>query len=124
MRKHHVLVLALAAMLSLGAGAQPVTPPAASAQQEGVQPWKPTTFEVEQMRGTFKLSNGREMSFMNRRARLYAEFDGRMEEMLPVAKNTFVTRDSHTRIAFDDVPFGFHVTITPGNPQTAQLDNR
>ena len=123
MRQHHVLVLALAAVLSMGAGAAPPVPPAAKAEEQAVQPWKLTGHDAERMRSTFKLSNGREMSFTNRGARLYAEFDDHTEEMLPVAKNTFVTRDSHTRIAFDDVPDGFDVTITSAAPQTAQLDN-
>jgi hypothetical protein len=63
------------------------------------------------MRGAFRLDDGRVLTVSNKRDKLFAELDGKTEELLPVGQNRFVTRDSGTRVAFNQVPFAEQVVL-------------
>jgi hypothetical protein len=90
------LLFAAAAALSVNAFAEP---PKASLAH------RPTLDEARAMRGTYTLDDGRVLRITNQRSRVFAEIDGRLEELVPVAERTFVTHDSGERLMFDQLPF-------------------
>ena len=63
------------------------------------------------MVGTFKLDDGRTLTVTNRQSKVFAEFDGKREELLPVGATRFVSRDTGAELTFDRVPFGDEVTL-------------
>lgn len=121
MRKFHVL--AIAATLSLGASAcafaegnGSVAPASQAASSVLVNAalhakYKLTPAEVQGMVGTFRLDDGRMLVLTGKRSTLYAEFDGKREELVPVDGNHFVSRDTGAKLAFDQVPFGAEVVL-------------
>jgi len=72
-----------------------------------------TADDARHMRRSFDLSDGRTLVVTSERSRLYAELDGKTEELVPVAANTFVARDSHTRLTFNNVPYADEVVVAP-----------
>jgi len=117
MKIQQFLTFAAAATLSLSALADPSIAPAANRAdivQKVVKEntaFRLTASEAEHMRGTFQLEDGRMLKVTAKRNRLYVEMDGKTEELVPVAQNTFVARDSGVRVAFNQVPFGEEVTV-------------
>jgi hypothetical protein len=63
------------------------------------------------MGGTFKLDDGRMLVLTSKRSTLFAEFDGKREELVPVGANSFISRDTGAKLTFDHVPFGAEVTL-------------
>jgi hypothetical protein len=126
MRIQHVLGLFAAATLSTAALAEPSVPPsqatlqAAPVNTVAVQAGAPSAQrlaagEARHMKGTFRLADGRLLVLSNSRDRLFAELDGKREELVPAGQNRFVARESRTRLAFDSVPFANEVVVS--NPR-------
>jgi hypothetical protein len=118
MRISHVIAFAGAAALSVSAFADPSgsTVPASHANTVQVNaspnsPYKLTPAEAQGMIGTFRLDDGRLLVLTNKRSKLFAEFDGKREELVPVASNRFVSRDTGAELTFDHVPFGVEVKL-------------
>jgi hypothetical protein len=44
-------------------------------------------------------------------SKLYVDLDGKREELVPVASNKFVTRDTGATVAFNQVPFADEVVV-------------
>jgi hypothetical protein len=120
MRIHLVLACLGAATLSLSACAEPVVvSPTAAANstvlvEANANPaYKPAPGEVQDIKGAFRLEDGRTLTLSNNRNKVFAELDGKREELLPVAENRFIGRDSGTGVAISRVPFADEVVVTP-----------
>lgn len=114
MRIHQVLAVLGAAVLSLSAHAQ--TQSAGADSTVKVQGGKSVLYrmshaDARDMRGSFALEDGRTLRISNRAFRLYAELDGKREELIPVGPKQFIGRDSGNRIGFDRVPFAEEVVV-------------
>ena len=70
-----------------------------------------TPAEASGMVGTFRLDDGRLLVLTSKRSTLFAEFDGKREELVPVGQNHFVSRDTGAKLSFDQVPFGVEVVL-------------
>ena len=97
-----VLLFATAAVLSANVFAEP---PKASIAH------RPSLDEARSMRGLYTLDDGRVLRITNRQSRVFAEIDGRTEELVPVAAHTFVTGTSQERLAFDQLPFPSELVV-------------
>jgi hypothetical protein len=117
MQIQKVLVFIGAAALSMSACADPSIAPSlsggnnGSAQVRSHLMYRLTKDEAVHMRGAYRLADGRTLTVTNRLSKLYADLDGKIEEMLPVGPTQFVTRDSGTRLAFNRVPFADEVVV-------------
>ena len=119
MRISHILAFAAVSTLSVSAFAEPsgsITPASQSASTVTVNAamhsmYKLTPAEAQGMVGTFKLDDGRLLVLTSKRSTLYADFDGKREELLPVGENRFVSRDSGAVLTFNQVPFGSEVKL-------------
>ena len=121
MRTQHFLVLAAAVTLSASAFADPSVNPASAANTVTVQAgqsgaYRLTPADARHMKGAFQLTDGRVLVVTNERAKLYAEVDGKKEELVQVGPQRFVARDSGARIAFDQVPYAAEVTLNQAPP--------
>jgi hypothetical protein len=63
------------------------------------------------MRGSFQLTDGRTIMVTNRLNKLYVELDGKREELVPIGPKKFVTRETGTTVAFNQVPFADEVVV-------------
>lgn len=106
-------------LLSLAAAA-PLAAQAAPAVHEN-RLFRLTESEAQRMRGEFRLDDGRVLTVTSKRHRIYAQLDGKTEELVPVADNTFVTHDGANRLVFNRVPFADEVVVTPVGPEAAGL---
>jgi hypothetical protein len=97
-------LLFIAATLSTSAAAFAAPPKASTA-------YRPSADEARYMRGTYALSDGRILRITSQRSRVYAEIDGRAEELVPVGERTFVTSGSEERLVFDQLPFPTELTF-------------
>lgn len=119
MNFRHFALLATAATLSLSAAAQPNLRPAADAAQLEGAPlltnsmYRLSSEEAQHMRGAYQLDDGRQLVITSQRSHLFAQLDGKTEELVPVGSGTFVARDSRARIVFNHVPFADEVVVTP-----------
>jgi exo-beta-1,3-glucanase (GH17 family) len=119
MRISHVLAFAAAATLSSAAFADSsgsTAPASRSATTVLVSAaphsqYKLTPAEAQGMIGSFQLEDGRLLVLTSKRSTLYADFDGKREELVPVGQNRFVSRDSGAQLTFDQVPFGVQVVL-------------
>jgi hypothetical protein len=115
MRISKILVLAgIAATVSASAFADPSLPPAGTTVTVQATPsrlYRLTPDEALHMKGVFRLDDGRVMKLTNQRTKLFVEFDGKTEELVPIGPQRFVARDSGARFAFDQVPYADEVTI-------------
>ena len=118
MRITSVLAFAAAATLSVSAFAAPSgsIEPSSHASTVLVNAashslYKLTPDDARHMAGTFKLDDGRMLVLTSKRSTLFAEFDGKREELVPAGQNSFVSRDTGARLTFDRVPFGAEVTL-------------
>jgi hypothetical protein len=117
MRISHVLAFAAAATLSVSAFADPAGSISPSSQTTVLvnaashSSYKLTPAEAQGMVGTFKLDDGRMLVLTSKRSKLFAEFDGKREELVPLSENRFVSRDTGAQLTFDHVPFGVNVTL-------------
>lgn len=120
MRIQHVLTLIGAAALSASAFAAPasVTPDAEGSAIASVAvtastaSYKLRPFELNGVQGSYALADGRTLHISSEHRRLYAELDNARAEIVPVAENTFVSRDDGMQLRFDQIPFASEVTLT------------
>jgi hypothetical protein len=120
MRIQHVLAFAAAATLSVSAFAEPSFSVSPSASANGMlvpggasanSLHRLSPADAEHMKGAFRLDDGRILTVTNKRDKLFAELDGKTEELVPVGQNRFVARSSGTRVAFNQVPFADQVVL-------------
>jgi hypothetical protein len=116
MRIVQALVLAAAATVSMSAFADPSIAPSSATANAVVASstyggYRLTTDEAAHMRGTFRLADGRTITVTSRMSKLYVDLDGKREELVPVASNKFVTRDTGATVAFNQVPFADEVVV-------------
>jgi hypothetical protein len=117
MRISHAVTFVAA--LSLGVSSFAVAAPSSQPSSVLVNgspqaPHKLTPDEAQGMAGTFQLDDGRLLVLTSKRSTLFAEFDGKREELVPAGQNRFVSRDSGARLTFDQVPFGTEVVLDQG----------
>lgn len=120
MRIQTLLTLLGAASLSASALAAPAVAPDATASSgmpvavvSGAQ-YKLRPIEFEGVQGVYNLSNGQILRVSSAQRKLYAELDGQGKaEIVPVAENTFVSREDATTLVFDQIPFATDVRLTP-----------
>lgn len=120
MRIQTLLTLLGAASLSASALAAPAVAPDATVSSampvEVVSGAKYTLrpIEFEGVQGVYILSNGQTLRVSSAQRKLYAELDGQGKaEIVPVAENTFVSRQDAMKLVFDQIPFATDVTLTP-----------
>jgi hypothetical protein len=123
MNIRHFAIFATAATLSLAAAADPVVQPAQLTQADTAplqenRAFRLTPDEAHRMRGAYQLDDGRMLVVTSHRSQLYAQIDGKTEELVPVADHAYVARDSRVRLTFNPVPFGDEVVVTPALPST------
>jgi hypothetical protein len=117
MNIRHFVFAATAATLSFAAAAAPSVQPTnvaridAPLHEHGTS--RLSADDARHMRGTYQLSDGRALVVTSERSRLFAQLDGKTEELVPADGHTFVARDSRTRVAFNAVPFADEVVVTP-----------
>ena len=124
MRISHVLAFAAAATLSSVAFADSTAPAAPSSQPATTvlvnaaahSLYKLTPAEAQGMVGSFQLDDGRLLVLTSKRSKLYAEIDGKREELVPLGETRFVSRDTGAELTFDQVPFGMTVTMNQAKP--------
>lgn len=122
MRTQHFLVLAAAATLSAGAFADPSVAPAhadgntVTVQAGQASYYRMTPADAQHMQGAFQLTDGRVLTVTNQRNKLFAEVDGKKEELVQIGPQRFVARDSGARVAFDQVPYAGEVTLNQAPP--------
>lgn len=118
MRIHHVLAFAAAATLSLSAFADPAIPPAPNAANVvTIEAGNSAAFrlapgEAQHMRGTFQLDDGRMLVLTDSGNRLYAQLDGKREQLVPKGQNRFLAKSTGTMLTFDRVPFATDVVVS------------
>jgi hypothetical protein len=119
MRISHVLAFAAVATLSASAFAAPLGSIEPSSQatntalvQAPQHTHKLSADDARAMRGTYRLDDGRMLVLTSTRSQVFAEFDGRREELLPVQGSRFVSRDTGAELTFDRVPFASQVVLS------------
>ncbi len=118
MRIQHVLAFAAAATLSLSAFADPAIPPAPNAANVvTIEAGNSAAFrlapgEAQHMRGTFQLDDGRMLVLTDSGNRLYAQLDGKREQLVPKGQNRFLAKSTGTMLTFDRVPFATDVVVS------------
>ena len=116
MRIQQALAFIGAATLSLSAFADPSAAPSSGTANAVLlhaapHAYRLTQDEAEHMRGAFRLTDGRTMTLTSRMNKLYMDMDGKHEELVPVGPKKFVTRDTGTIVAFNQVPFADEVVV-------------
>lgn len=109
MRISSVLAFAAAATLSVSAFAAP-SGSIASASQANTT-YKLTPDEARAMRGTYELEDGRLLVLTSKRSKVFADFDGKREELVQVGATRFVSRDTGAQLSFNRVPFSDQVVL-------------
>lgn len=124
MRTHQFLVLAAAATLSASAFADPSVAPANTVTVQAGQAgyYRMTAADAQHMKGAFQLADGRVLTVTNERNKLFAEVDGKKEELVQTGPQRFVARDSGARVAFDQVPYAGEVTLNQAPPVRLYAD--
>jgi len=118
MRIQHVLAFAAVATLSVSACAEPsivatqATANTVTIQAGTLSAKRMAPGEAQHMKGAFRLVDGRVLVLTPSRDRLFAELDGKREELVPAGQNRFVARESGTRLTFDQVPFASEVVVS------------
>jgi hypothetical protein len=123
MRIQHFLGFFAAVTLSAAACAEPSVPPSQASLQaaagntvavqgSALSAQRLPAGEAQHMKGTFRLADGRMLVLSESRNRLFAELDGKREELVSVGQNSFVARESRIRLAFDSVPFANEVVVS------------
>lgn len=93
---------AAATLLSASAYAEPA---------KASQAHRPSADEARYLRGSYELNDGRVLRVTSERSKVFAEIDGRSEELVPVGERTFATRSGERRVVFDQLPFPTEVTV-------------
>jgi hypothetical protein len=114
MRISHVLAIAATLSVATSAFAEPSIPanqPNTVTVQATSQAHKLSRDEAAGMDGVFSLKDGRTLTVTHRYSKVYARFDGKREELLPVGQNRFVSRDTGAQLTFNGVPFADEVVL-------------
>jgi hypothetical protein len=105
MRIASVLTLIAAAAVSSAASAAPantnVDATVAKVAVSAHGTYKPSQSELEDVRGTYALEDGRTLLVNARQNHLYADLGGGRIEIVPVARNAFASRDDAVRVVFN-----------------------
>jgi hypothetical protein len=117
MRISSFLAFAGAATLSLSALAAPsIAPSAAIAHGAPVQKAASSAYRLSRddarhMRGAYLLGDGRTVTVTSEGSKLFADLDGKREELVRVGWAKFVTRDSGAGLAFNRLPYADEVVV-------------
>lgn len=119
MRISHILAFAAVSTLSVSAFADTsgsITPAsqAANTALANAAPhmmYRLSPTEAQEMRGTYQLDDGRLLVVTSKRSTVFAEFDGKREQLVPVSANRFVSRDTGAQLTFNSRPFPDRVTL-------------
>lgn len=71
-----------------------------------------TPDQAAELRGAFKLDDGRMLKLSNRSSKVFMEVDGKREQLLPMSQTEFVARGSGDRLEFDAAAYPNLVTLT------------
>ena len=117
MRISSVLAFAGAGVLSLSALAEPSIAPSALAVHAvpGLNA-TPSAYRLSQddarhMRGQYLLADGRTVIVTSEGRKLFADLDGKREELVRVGWSKFVARDTGTGFAFNRLPYADEVVV-------------
>jgi len=117
MRIYPVLAFLGAAALSLPALAGPsVAPPSAGVHAAVGQRATPSVSplrwdEVRHMHGAYLLTDGRTVTITSEGRTLFADLDGRREELVRVGESRFVMRETGTGLAFNRLQYADEVVV-------------
>jgi len=115
MRIHQFLAFIGAATLSLSALADPSvagTLAVAGTAHNGAQPtYHLDRNDARHMRGTYLLDDGRTVVIVNEGGKLFADLDGKREELVRVDWAKFESRDSGARLSFNRIPYADEVVV-------------
>jgi hypothetical protein len=119
MRTFTLLAILGAAALSAPAFAAPaaITPAAASAALVAVQtiPGQHHALrqgDVDDVVGSYDLSDGRTLRVSYAQRKLFAEVGGSKTEIVPAGQRTFVSSNADMKLVFDQLPFANNVALT------------
>jgi hypothetical protein len=115
----HVLAFLGAAAVSSMVLAQPGAPVAVSADGNTVFVQGSATSVVhlspgqaEDVKGSFKLEDGRVLRLSSRNTKVFMEVDGRREELLPLSPTEFVASKSGARVTLDERAYGDEIRLS------------
>lgn len=114
MRIKYALTLIAAAAVSFSASAAPANSPSVAAVNVTATAthYIPTHSEVDSVKGSYALADGRTLRVSGNNYHLYAEVGGQKTEIVPVAPNSFASRDDELRLVFDDSHLGSEVKVS------------
>lgn len=117
MRISTFIAFAGAATLSLSALAEPSVAPSALAVHAvpGLNA-TPSSYRLSRddarhMRGQYLLADGRTVTVTSEGSKLFADLDGKREELVRVGWSKFVARDTGARLAFNRLPYADEVVV-------------
>lgn len=67
--------------------------------------------EAQHMNGAYRLDDGRVLVIKSAGSRLFADIDGKREQLVRTADHRFVARDSGRELEFNSVPFADEVVL-------------
>jgi hypothetical protein len=119
MRIHQFIACAGIAMLALPAFADPSIAPSpspsvaatAQARHAAQATYRLDRDEARRMRGAYLLDDGRTITVTSAGGKLFADLDGKREELVRVDWAKFVSRDTGARLAFNHVPYADEVVL-------------
>ncbi len=75
--------------------------------------WYMSPVALAEIQGTYALSNGKSLRLTNMRGKLYADLNQRgLAELVPVAENTFVSRDRDIALEYKPIAFGDEIVLS------------
>lgn len=75
--------------------------------------WYMNPAALSEIRGTYALSNGRSLRLENMRGKLFADLNQRgLTELVPVAENTFVSKDRDIALEYKPIAFGEEIVLS------------
>lgn len=96
-----------AANQDAGSGAMTSVPVVATTSIYKLRP-----FEFDGVQGMYGLDDGRVLKVSARHRKLYAAIGDHNAEIVPIAPNTFATRDQSMTVRFNEIPFATDVTVS------------
>ncbi|MGZ5199326.1 MAG: hypothetical protein ACXWC4_06095 [Telluria sp.] len=116
MRIASVLTLIAAAAVSFTASAAPantnVETSVASVAVSAHGTYKLSQSELAGVPGDYSLEDGRTLRVTAHQRHLYADLDGNRTEIVPVARNSFASRDDAVRLVFNSSAAPTDVTVS------------
>ena len=75
--------------------------------------WYMNPLALSEIQGMYALSNGRSLRLTNMRGKLYADLNQRgLIELVPVAENTFVSKDRDMALEYKPIAFGEEIVLS------------